>query len=284
MGVIIKGKPVADAITLALKKDVEDLKLKNITPTIKVVRVGEREDDISYEKAALKRMEKCGIECNVLTLSEDISQNKLIEELNKINEDNAVHGILLFRPLPKHIDENIVKYIIKPEKDIDCFHPINTAKVMEGEKSGFPPCTPSAAIELLKHYGIELKGKKAVVVGRSMVVGKPLAMMLLKEDATVTICHSKTENLSEITSKADILIGAVGKSKMITKDYIKNEAVIIDVGINVDEEGNLSGDVNTEDCLEKSSYITPVPSGVGSVTTAILAKHVVKACRLIIDE
>lgn len=280
MGKLIKGKPVADAITLEVKKDVGYLKQNNIFPKLKIVRIGEREDDIAYERAALKRMQTCDIACEVVALPAEISQEDFILELKSVNEDKTVHGILLFRPLPKQIDEDKVKYIINSEKDIDCFNPINVSKVMEGDETGFPPCTPTAAIEILKYYKAEIRGKLAVVMGRSMVVGKPLSMMLLKEDATVLICHSKTENLKELTSKADILIAAVGKANMVTKDYIKQGATVIDVGINVEQDGNLCGDVNTNDCLEKSGIITPVPSGVGSVTTAVLAKHVVKAAKL----
>ncbi len=279
MGTIIKGKPVADKITADVKEQVEQMKLLGVSPKLKIVRVGQREDDLAYERSALKRMESCGIEHEVMSLPSDISQDDFINSLKSVNDDKSVHGILLFRPLPEQIDENIVKYIISADKDIDCFNPINAAKVFECDKTGFPPCTPSAAMEILKYYNIELKGKSAVVLGRSLVVGKPMAMMLLAENATVTICHSKTENLADVTSKADILIAAIGKANMITENYIKEGAAVIDVGINVDEEGNLCGDVNTEDCVDKAGFITPVPAGVGSVTTAILAKHVLKAAQ-----
>jgi methylenetetrahydrofolate dehydrogenase (NADP+)/methenyltetrahydrofolate cyclohydrolase len=281
MGLLAKGKPVADKITENVKIEVEQFKKNLIFPKLKIVRVGEREDDLSYERAAVKRMASCGIECEILELSSDISQDDFAQELKNVNMDETVHGILLFRPLPEQINENEVKFIISPEKDIDCFNPINVAKVMEGDETGFPPCTPTAAIEILKHYNVPMKGKNAVVLGRSMVVGKPAAMLLLKENASVTICHSKTENLPEVASKADILIAAIGKSNMVTAEYVKEGAAVIDVGINVDSQGNMTGDVNTEDCSEKCGLITPVPAGVGSVTTAVLAKHVVKACRQI---
>ncbi|HBV68619.1 MAG TPA: bifunctional 5,10-methylene-tetrahydrofolate dehydrogenase/5,10-methylene-tetrahydrofolate cyclohydrolase, partial [Clostridiales bacterium] len=165
-----------------------------------------------------------------------------------------------------------------PEKDVDCFNPINVAKIAEGDISGFAPCTPTAAMELLKYYNIELNGKKAVVIGRSLVVGKPMAFLLLGEDATVTICHSKTENLEQVASEADILIAAIGRAKMITDKFVKEGAVVIDVGINVDSQGNICGDVDTDMCRNKAAFITPVPAGVGSVTTAVLAKHVLKGC------
>lgn len=280
MGELLKGKPVADAITLEVKSSVEELIAKNIHPKLMIVRVGERPDDLSYEKSAIKRMEGCGIECEVTTMPVDISQDDFIEKLKAVNDDASVHGILLFRPLPKQIDENVVKHIISPEKDIDCFNPANVAKIAEGDKTGFAPCTPTAAMEILKYNNIELKGKRAAVIGRSLVVGKPMALLLLGEDATVTICHSKTSELSRVAAEADILIAAIGKARMITDDFVKEGAVVIDVGINVDADGNLCGDVDTEKCKDKASFITPVPAGVGSVTTAVLAKHVLKACCL----
>ena len=280
MGTLLMGKPVADKIKADVKDKVKYLIEKGIKPKIKIVRVGEDESDLTYEKSALKAMINCGIEYEVLALPRNISQDDFVKNLKEVNDDKAVHGILVFRPLPEQIDENLVKYIINPEKDIDCFNPVNIAKVMEGDETGFPPCTPAAVIEIIKYYNISIKGKTAVVIGRSLVVGKPLSMMLLKEDATVTICHSKTQELEKISREADILVAAIGKANLINSDYIKNGAVVIDVGINVNENGEVFGDVNTDDCLEKSSFITPVPRGVGSVTTAILAHHVVKAALL----
>lgn len=281
MGELLKGKAVADAITLEVKSSVVELIAKNIHPKLMIVRIGERQDDLSYEKSAIKRMQSCGIECEVTALPVDISQDNFIEKLKAIDDDHSVHGILLFRPLPKQIDENMVKHIIRPGKDIDCFNPANVAKIAEGDKTGFAPCTPTAAMEILKYNNIELKGKRAVVIGRSLVVGKPMALLLLAEDATVTICHSKTSELSKVAAEADILIAAIGKARMITEDFVKRGAVVIDVGINVDEDGKLCGDVDTEKCQERASLITPVPAGVGSVTTAVLAKHVLKACHQI---
>ncbi|MEL7648905.1 MAG: bifunctional 5,10-methylenetetrahydrofolate dehydrogenase/5,10-methenyltetrahydrofolate cyclohydrolase [Sedimentibacter sp.] len=281
MGEFIKGRQTADVITLEVKKGVEDLKTQNVKPKLMIVRVGERVDDLSYEKAAIKRMKSCDIGCEVTVLPGDVSQDDFIGILKAVNGDSTVHGILLFRPLPEQIDENTVKHIISPEKDIDCFNPANVAKIAEGDKTGFAPCTPTAAMEILKHNSIQLRGKKAVIIGRSLVVGKPMALLLLEEDATVTICHSKTAELAKVASEADILVAAIGRARMITEDFVKEGAVVIDVGINMDEEGNLCGDVDTERCKDKSSYITPVPAGVGSVTTAVLAKHVLKACQLI---
>lgn len=280
MGELLRGKPVADAVILEVKNGVKELKSKNIKPKLMIVRVGERNDDISYEKSAVKRMKSCNIECEVTVMPEDISQEDFIGKLKSVNDDEAVHGILLLRPLPEQIDENAVKHIIDPRKDIDCFNNINVAKVTEGDKRGFAPCTPTAVMEILKYNNIPLRGKRAAVIGRSMVVGKPMALLLLSEDATVTICHSKTENLEKVAAEADILIAAIGMAGMITEGFVKEGAVVIDVGINVDADGKLCGDVDTENCKEKASFITPVPGGVGSVTTAVLAKNVLKACRL----
>lgn len=279
MGQLIKGTFVADNIVAKVKKESEKLRKDGIIPKLKIVRVGENRNDLAYERAAITRMDDVGIDCEVLSLPLDIDQNEFIDQFKKVVDDDSVHGILLLRPLPKQINENEIKFIIDPEKDVDCLNPINMAKVLEGDETGFSPCTAKAAIELLKYYNIELKSKKAVVIGRSMIIGKPVSMMLLNEDATVTICHSKTRNLREITSGADILIAAIGRSHMITKDYIKEGSTIIDVGINVDDEGEITGDVNTWDCLEKAEFITPVPLGVGAVTTAVLAEHVIKSCK-----
>lgn len=279
-GQIIKGKPVADKISEKLIKEVDLLVKEGINPKLTIVRVGARSDDLSYERGALKRCQNIGITTEVLELAEDITQEEYIDVLKRVNDDKNVNGILCFRPLPKHLNEEVIKYVIAPEKDIDCFSPINSAKVMEGDKSGFPPCTPTAVVEILKHYNVDLKGSKVTVLGRSMVVGKPVSMLLLSEHATVTICHSKTKNLSGVAAEADVLIAAIGRAKMVDESFVKDGAVVIDVGINVDEEGNLCGDVDTNAVLDKVSMITPVPAGVGSVTTSILAKHVVKACKL----
>jgi len=278
MGEIIKGKPVADAISEELIQKVAMLKTKSITPKLAIVRVGADPSDLAYERGALKRCEAIGMLAKVKELPVDISQDDFITELKKINEDKTVNGILTFRPFPKQLDEKVIKYVIAPEKDVDCFSPVNVAKVMENDATGFAPCTPSAVMEILKYYKVPMKGKKAVVVGRSMVVGKPVSMLLLNENATVTICHSKTDDMPVVCSEADILVVGIGRAKMINSSYVKEGAVVIDVGINVDENGNMCGDVDTQDCLSKASMITPVPAGVGSVTTSILAKQTIKAC------
>ena len=278
-GQIIKGKPVADQISETLIKEVNELVKEGINPKLAILRVGAKGNDLAYERGALKRCQTIGIETEVIELSEDITQEEYEKALRNLNENKDIHGILCFRPLPKQLNEEEIKYVISPEKDVDCFSPINSAKIMEGDTSGFPPCTPTAVVEILKHYNVELQGANVAVLGRSMVVGKPTAMLLLNENATVTICHSRTKNLEKVTSEADILIAAVGRAKMIKENFIKKGAVVIDVGINVDEDGNLCGDVDTLAVFDKASMITPVPAGVGSVTSSILAKHVVKACK-----
>jgi len=278
MGQIIKGKPVADFISEELTRKVEALKSKGLVPKLAIVRVGADPSDLAYERGALKRCESIGVAAEVKELSLDITQDDFIDELGKINRDASVNGILIFRPLPKQLDEKVIKYVIAPEKDVDCLSPVNVAKIMENDPTGFAPCTPSAVMEMLKYYKVPMSGKKAVVVGRSMVVGKPVSMLLLNENSTVTICHSKTQDMPSVCSEGDILVVGIGRAKMIDSRYVKEGAVVIDVGINADAEGNLCGDVDTEDCIGKAAMITPVPAGVGSVTTSILAKHVVKAC------
>jgi methylenetetrahydrofolate dehydrogenase (NADP+)/methenyltetrahydrofolate cyclohydrolase len=274
----MKGKPVADLITEKLIVEVENLKRENIIPKLAIIRVGNNEEDLSYERGALKRCEKIGISTEVIELPTSVSREKYIQILEKLNEDVEVNGILCLQPLPKSLEG--IKYKINPAKDVDCFNPINFAKIIQQDNTGFSPCTPSAVIEMLKFYNVDLKGKNVAVLGRSMIVGKPLSMMLVNEDATVTICHSKTEDLKNITKKCDIVISAIGKAKMIDSTFIKEGAIVVDVGINVDEEGKLCGDVNFNSVLEKTSMITPVPAGVGSVTTSILAKNIIKACKL----
>ncbi|MDD5878698.1 MAG: tetrahydrofolate dehydrogenase/cyclohydrolase catalytic domain-containing protein [Clostridiales bacterium] len=280
MGEIIKGKPVGDALSEVLKGECEALVKDGIQPKLAILRVGAKPNDLSYEKGALKKCDTIGIKAEVTELPEGTTQEQYIEALEKLNKDSSVHGILTFRPLPKGIDEEVIKNVIAPEKDVDCFSPMNTAKLMEGDKTGFPPCTPTAVVEILKHYNVPLKGAKVVVLGRSMVVGKPVSMLLLGENATVTICHSKTQDLQKVCADADVLVAGVGRARMVTADYVKEGAVVIDVGINAKPEGGgICGDVDTDDVVGKASMVTPVPAGVGSVTTSILAKHVIKACK-----
>ena len=277
MSVLMKGADVANAMKEVLINKVESLKEKGVNPCLTIVRVGNRPDDLSYERGAKKRMETIGIECRILELPEDIQQEDFEKEFAAVNDDPTVHGILLFRPLPNHLDEEPVIASVNPEKDMDCMSPVNMAKVFSGDESGYAPCTAEAVMEMFAHYGIDLTGKQVTVVGRSMVVGKPLAMMLLKKNATITVCHTRTADLPETCRNAEILVAAAGKAKMITADMVGEGAVVADVGINVDESGNLCGDVDFEAVEPKASYISPVPRGVGSITTSVLAKHVVRA-------
>lgn len=277
---IIKGKPVADRITENLIEETKKLKELDIVPKLAIVRIGENPDDMSYERGAMNRCAKIGIDVQNIVLQGDVSEGEYIEAIKNLNEDKNINGILCLRPLPKNINENKVKSIIDTKKDVDCFNPINSAKLFEGEKDGYAPCTPEAVMKILNHYGVDLSGKKVVVLGRSLIVGKPVSMMLMGENATVTICHSKTENLAEEAKNADVLVAAIGRAKMVDKSYIKKGATVIDVGINVDESGNLCGDVDTESAIGIAKMITPVPAGVGSVTTSVLAEHVIKACKI----
>ena len=277
---IIKGKPVADRITENLIEETKKLKELDIVPKLAIVRIGENPDDMSYERGAMNRCAKIGIDVQNIVLQGDVSEGEYIEVIKNLNDDKNINGILCLRPLPKNINENKVKYIIDAKKDVDCFNPINSAKLFEGEKDGYAPCTPEAVMKILNHYEVDLSGKKVVVLGRSLIVGKPVSIMLMGENATVTICHSKTENLAEEAKNADVLVAAIGRAKMVDKSYIKEGATVIDVGINVDESGNLCGDVDTESAIGIAKMITPVPAGVGSVTTSVLAEHVIKACKI----
>ena len=277
MSIIMKGSEVVAAMKEELLREVEKLAQKGIVPQLGIVRVGARPDDLAYERGAVKRMEAVGIRCKVVELPESISQADFEQEFSAVNSDPDIHGILLFRPLPKQLNEDPVRSMINPKKDVDCMSPVNMAKVFAGDESGFAPCTPEAVMEVLAHFGIDLKGKRVTVVGRSMVVGKPLSMLLLKKNATVTICHTRTADLGATCRNAEILIAAAGKAKMITADFVSEGSVVVDVGINVGSDGKLCGDVDFEAVAPKSSYITPVPGGVGTATSSVLAKHVVRA-------
>lgn len=278
MGEMMLGKPVADKITEDLSKEVVEIKKKGISPKLAIVRVGERPDDLAYEKGALARCKKVGIETVVMALPLEITQEEFIQSIHRINHNRDVHGILLFRPLPKHLDESVIKYEIAPEKDIDCFSPVNEGKLYEGDASGFPPCTPTAVMEMLKYYDVEISSRDAVVIGASNVVGKPMALLLLNERATISVCHSRTKDTAKVTDGADIVVAAVGRANLVKEYFIKEGAVVVDVGIN-EVDGKLCGDVEFDAVKDKASMITPVPGGVGAVTTSILAKHVVKACK-----
>lgn len=279
MARLLTGKEVAQKMDADIQKDVAELKAKNINPTLKIMIVGDAADSLAYANSAKKMAEKNGIACDIEQLPGTTSQDAFIDILKQRNADKKIHGIIVMRPMPKQISEEVIKFILAPEKDIDCFSPVNAGKVMAGDHTGFPPATPQAVMEILRFYEIPMKSKEAVIIGRSMVVGKPNAMLLLDENATVTICHSKTADLPGVCRRADILVAAIGKARMITADYIKPGAVVMDVGINV-EGDKLYGDVDFEAVKEKAGAITPVPGGVGTVTTRVLLKHVIKACKL----
>lgn len=280
MAKILSGKEVAAALKDKLTEEVKKLKEQGKALGLCIVMAGDRPDSASYIKGAVKRCTDIGIDCQVEKLPEEISQDEFLKVLDRLNKDPEINGIIIMRPLPSQISEDVVKYKIAPEKDVDCFSPMNVSKVMSGDNDGFAPCTPAAVIEILDYYGIGLEGKRAVLIGRSMVVGRPLAMMLLKRNATVTICHTRTKNLPQETRRAEILIAAAGKARMVTKDMVSEGAVVIDVGINFDESGKMCGDVDFDSVSPIAGQITPVPGGVGSVTSTVLAKHVIEAFKL----
>lgn len=276
---LMLGTEVAKAMKEELILETEQLKKQEINPCLAIVRVGARQDDLSYERGAKKKMDSIGIECRVTELKEDISIHEFEAVMQSLNEDESVHGILLLRPLPKQLDEKQVKEWMKPEKDMDCMCDSNMMKVFTGEHTDYAPCTAEAVMEMLKYYEIPLAGKRVVIIGRSMVIGKPLSMLMLREHATVTICHSRSEEMEEICKTADILVAAAGKAKMVKASMVKAGAVVVDVGINVDQDGKLCGDVDFDDVEAKVSCISPVPKGVGSITTSVLARHVILAAR-----
>lgn len=245
-------------------------------PKLAIVRVGENPDDMSYERGAIKKMEAFGLRVQSYVFPGDMEDGAFKQEFARINEDEDVDGILLLRPLPKQICEKDIENMIDPAKDLDGISPVNIARVFTGDPEGFAPCTAEAVIEVLKANNIPITGKKVTIVGRSMVVGKPLSMLMLKENATVTICHTRTVDLPGECRQAEILVAAAGRAKMLNGDYVGQDAVVIDVGINVDENGKLCGDVDFDTITDQASMATPVPGGVGAVTTAVLAKHLVR--------
>jgi len=276
---VLDCREAARSIKEELAKKVQLLAAEGLRPKLGIIRVGARPEDISYEKGIMKNCESIGISCEVTVLSDDISNEDFMKALEAANSDRSINGILVFRPLPAHIDEDRARNMINPAKDIDCMNPYNLAKVFEGDDSGFEPCTPAAVMEIIRFFGINLQGENVAVIGRSMVVGKPLSMMLLKENATVTICHSRTKDIRSIVSRADIVVAALGKARAVGADYIKPGAVVIDVGVNGAPEGGICGDVDFDKVKDIASKITPVPGGVGAVTTLMLLKHVVEAAQ-----
>lgn len=272
---ILKGLPVANAINEKLMEQVKSI--EGPLPHIAIIRVGERPDDCSYERGAVKKMDKVGVRCTTYTFDADIDNETFQAEFDKINENPDIDGILMLRPLPKQLDEKQIENKIDPRKDLDGISPLNLAKVYAGDESGYAPCTAEAVIEMLDYAGIDIKGKRVTVVGRSLVIGKPVSMLLMKRNATVTVCHTKTVDMAGTCKNAEILVAAAGSARMIKKEYVADGAVVIDVGINVDDEGSLCGDVDFDAISDIAAIATPVPGGVGSVTTSVLAKHLVKA-------
>ena len=273
--VVWKGKEVSDRIKIRIEEGMK--KLNGYIPTLAIVRVGEKPDDISYERGVRKKAESMGLLVRSFAFPETITEEQFLDEFQSINEDERIDGILLLKPLPRHISEKKIEQILNPLKDLDGITPANIAGVFAGETSAFAPCTAQAVMEVLDFYGEAVEGKRAVVIGRSMVVGRPLAMLLLRKNATVTICHTKTKDLEKVCKEADILVAAAGKAKMADDRFVREGAVVLDVGIHVDEDGKLCGDVDFESASSRASAITPVPGGVGTVTTAVLCLHLVQA-------
>lgn len=275
---LLKGKEVAQKIRENLKEEVVELKGKGINPKLAVIMVGDDSASQIYVRNKSKVCNEIGIEFDEYLLPEKTKQEELLELIEKLNNDKTVNGILLQSPMPKHLDVDEAFRTISPEKDVDGFHPINVGKLVLGQDT-FISCTPYGIIKIFEDYKIDLEGKNAVVIGRSNIVGKPMSQCLLNKNATVTICHSRTKNLKEITKQADIVVAAIGKPRFVTEDMVKEGAIVIDVGINRGEDGKIKGDVDFENVKEKTSYITPVPGGVGPMTIAMLMTNVVKATK-----
>ncbi|MGM9522358.1 MAG: bifunctional 5,10-methylenetetrahydrofolate dehydrogenase/5,10-methenyltetrahydrofolate cyclohydrolase [Oscillospiraceae bacterium] len=277
MAEILKGAPVAAALNEKTAKLVSQLREKGVIPTLAMVRVGANDADIFYERGTMKRCDSVGVEVKNIIFPEDVSEAELLGTIDMLNRDGSVHGVLIFRPLPKHISDDKVRAALLPDKDVDGITDGSLAGVFTGSGQGFCPCTAEACTELLDHYGIELTGKRAAVLGRSLVIGKPVSQLLLGKNATVTVCHTRTQSLSEETRRADIIIAAAGRAGVLTNDHVSPGQIIIDVGINSDADGKMCGDVDFKSVEPVVGAITPVPGGVGSVTTSVLVSHVAKA-------
>jgi methylenetetrahydrofolate dehydrogenase (NADP+)/methenyltetrahydrofolate cyclohydrolase len=281
MAQLLDGKEVAAALAETLKKDVEALKARGVTPTLGIIRVGEKGPDISYERGAAKRCGEVGAAVKSYVLSEDATQEELLRVIAEANDDKTVHGILLLRPLPRHIDDNAVRAVLLPAKDVDGITDGSMAGIYSGSGQGYAPCTAESVVRILDHYRIDPAGKKVVVVGRSVVVGKPVSMRLLKKNGTVTVCHSKTQNLGEITRGADIVVVAMGRALALGRESFSAGQYVVDVGVNPRPKGEKGtcGDVRFDEVEPLVAGISPVPGGVGSVTNAVLVSHVVEAAK-----
>ncbi|MCC8141286.1 MAG: bifunctional 5,10-methylenetetrahydrofolate dehydrogenase/5,10-methenyltetrahydrofolate cyclohydrolase [Lachnospiraceae bacterium] len=276
----IKGAPVAGAMADKMKLDVAKLSTYGVKPTLAILRVGERQGDLAYERGAMKLCASVGVGVRSLVLPEDVASNVFFDTLEGLNTEKNIHGILLFRPLPKQLDGERARQMIHPEKDVDGCTDSSLAGVFTNSQIGFEPCTAQAVMEMLHYYGIPCAGKRAVVIGRSLVVGRPLAMMLMQENATVTICHTWTPDVPSITRQADILVTCSGQMESIGKEYLREGQIVLDVGISYNpKKGGLCGDVKFEEAKEIVSALSPVPGGVGTVTTSVLISHVVEAAK-----
>ena len=279
MAELYKGAPVAAALNEKTAADLAMLKEKGVSPMLAILQVGQKDADNAYAGNAKKRCAGMGIEVKHVILPENVSEDDLIKSIEELNVDDAVHGVLILRPLPGHINDDRVRRALKPEKDIDGITDVSLGGVFTGNNLGYAPCTAQACMEILSHYGVELKGKNVCVIGHSLVVGRPAALMALCRDATVTICHINTVDSAAHARQADIIIVAVGKAGLVTKNYLAPGQIVIDVGINVNSEGKLCGDLNAGDAESVVAAYSPVPGGVGSVTTAVLMSHVVDAAK-----
>ena len=279
MAKILKGAEVTKALHEKLAADVAWLQERGVVPTLAIVRVGARDDDMSYERGATKRCENNGVSVRHVTLPETVTQELLLQEIRTLNADATVHGILLLQPLPKHLDGEAVRQILDPAKDVDGITDGSLARVFSGKGEGFVPCTAQACMEILDYFQIDCTGKHAVVIGRSLVVGKPAAILLLERNATVTVCHTRTTNMAAIAKTADILLVAAGKAEIIDAASLSEGQIVLDVGIHANADGSLCGDVCFAEAEPIVSAITPVPGGVGTVTTSVLVSHVVQAAK-----
>ncbi|MDR1713951.1 MAG: bifunctional 5,10-methylenetetrahydrofolate dehydrogenase/5,10-methenyltetrahydrofolate cyclohydrolase [Coriobacteriales bacterium] len=280
---ILAGAEVVEAMNAATARSVAELKDAGLEPTLAILRIGEREDEIAYEQQAGKRCRAVGIDVREVTLPEPSSYDEVAAAITSLNEDSSVHGVLMLRPLPPHLDDDKLRNLLVAAKDIDGITDASVAAVFTGQASAFSPCTPQACIEILDYYGVEIAGRRVTIVGRSLVVGKPLAMLLLQRNATVTIAHSATADLPAVVAQADIVVACVGRPQMLGAEYFRPAQTVVDVGINVLEDGSLVGDVDYAAAEGLVAAITPVPGGVGTVTTSVLVKHVAaaaaQACR-----
>lgn len=279
MAEILKGASVVAAMNEETARLSGELKARGIVPTLAIVRIGERADDLSYERGVTKRCAAVGVEVRQFLLPGDATQDALLSVLDEVNRDKGIHGCLLFRPLPKGIDDEAVRAALAPEKDVDGITDVSLAGVFAGTKRGFPPCTAQACVEILDYYKVPLSGKRVTVVGRSLVVGKPAAMLLDKRNATVTICNSRTQNLPALCREADVVVVAMGKMGFLGGDCFRPGQTVVDVGIHVDAGGKLCGDVRFDEAADVVDAITPVPGGVGTVTNSVLVRHVVEAAQ-----